>query len=268
MKQYSAIIPAILSASLLLASCTKIPTAQEQYGIVSFGLGAQSIVLPVTKAAVPVETLNNFTISVPGTDVKGTYSSIAGKIITLPLGEHTAVAYYPGENPDEAKRGNGGYGEMHFRGESAFTADYLLKTVSIACTPDNSSVQVRLSDKFKEVFNTEATFVQIAEDKAFTSRLLDMYGTNGGTNGEKKLAYFSKGDRVSLKVQTCWAGSSDNPMIFEKPDCITAESGYAYTITVDVAGKGITFTVNGTDTVTGDTLRLGCYTYDSVTEDN
>lgn len=263
-------ISPLIAASLLLTGCSEkpIPSGGDGYGTVSFGLGgADAVLVSGTKAAVAEEVLADFTVSVPGAEIKEKYSTVNGKMCPLPAGNYIASAYYPVETAEEAKNENGGYGVMHYYGESdAFeVVSGSHNDVKIDCTVDNASISIAYSDTFRKIFDIAAgTTVTLAEDTGFTVRALEMR--------EGITAWFSAGDNISIKV-VAQKINEDESRTFTFENKIAAVARHAYTVTLDAKESeegeegGITFKIAGQDIVTGDFLSLESYTCATVTED-
>ena len=247
----------------LVSSCTEKADVQGQYGTVCFSLGADIVLQPASKAAVADDVLADFILSVPGTVISGRYSEIAGQKYFLAPGDYEAAAYYPAETAEDTKCLNDGYGDLHYYGTQAFSvsAGNDVHNVSVGCLPDNARVSVVYTEKFRSVFDMGQTYASVAEDSGFTVRVLQME--------EGRTAYFSAGDKISVKINTCMADMPDRQMEFFFADRIAAQERCSYTVTVDVASDsdGITFTIDGKDIVTGAGITIENYTQGTVIED-
>lgn len=205
-------------AAMMLAGCGKEgydwgskeePQTGNEYGKVTLSVNEGNTVYVksenITEAGGDylVETLNSSSVAVSA--LSGTYSSLKGQTITVPVGSYTITSQ--NMTASQAETENSGMGAAHYFGTGSFavSASATPSNVSVTCTMANAKVTFDYDETFTDMFNMASatqvpTIVATPSNSLSGSRSVTF---SGDVNHESDASYFtvaSNGTTLSFTI--------------------------------------------------------------------
>lgn len=245
--------------------------------MLSFSLSYAELSVEHSTKVISTEELNAFTVSIPNSGfVTDTYGNIAGKEISLEIGDYTAYAESCTEEASQT-----GYGCFRYSGSKDFTIAAGVKSdVSIPCAVSNSKISVMLSPEFIGFFDIGETSVSVSTSFDGVTRPLtfgnfyvmdDSEGSavamTDATHSASQYAYYLPDEILYFTIHTRRASAEDVNTFTTGPVTTSAKTWHKISVDLDLSTDGIVVKTGSASSDIHNGFSIDGYTSGTVTED-